>query len=204
MRRIPLSYRAHVIGLQPLPTGMVEHESALERDFVSLTSFLDPMATVTSQPVTIRFLHDRGSRRYTPDFLVRWSNGRGELIEVKYRKDLRLAWSRLRPAFVAARAWAKDREMGFRLATERSIRGPRLDAAKQLLPLRTAPLDEALAEHAIAAVLSLDGTTFAAVIAALPTGHATALAVVWRLIARGRLRADLSAPIGPNTILRVP
>ena len=41
MRRIPLSRRSHVTGFRPLDGEAVEHESALERDFVLLVSFLD-------------------------------------------------------------------------------------------------------------------------------------------------------------------
>jgi len=50
LRCIPLSWRSHVIGFQTLWTGITEHESALQRDFVTLTRFPDAGATVTSQP----------------------------------------------------------------------------------------------------------------------------------------------------------
>ncbi len=83
MRRIPLSRRSHIIGFQPLPTGTAEHESALERDFVTLASFLDPTASITSQPVTVTFQDGLSTRRYTPDFLVRRVTGAAELVEVK-------------------------------------------------------------------------------------------------------------------------
>ncbi|TED11288.1 heteromeric transposase endonuclease subunit TnsA, partial [Pseudomonas aeruginosa] len=42
MRRIPLSRRSHITGFQPVRHKAVEHESALERDFVLLTQFRDP------------------------------------------------------------------------------------------------------------------------------------------------------------------
>ena len=103
MRRIPLSHRSHVTGFNAVPTGMAEHESALERDFVTLSSFADRDAKITSQPVTIRFEHDGEQRRYTPDFLVEWCDGRAELVEVKYWADLRARWKRFRPAFAAGR-----------------------------------------------------------------------------------------------------
>jgi len=80
--------RSHITGFQPLATGVAEHESALERDFVTLTAFLDAHASVTSQPITLSFRHEGRARRYTPDFLVRWSTLRTELIEVKYQADL--------------------------------------------------------------------------------------------------------------------
>jgi hypothetical protein len=82
LRRIPLRRGSHITGFQPLPTGAVEHESALERDFVTLTSFTDPGATITSQPVTMQFDHQGERRKYTPDFLVRWSDGHGDLVEI--------------------------------------------------------------------------------------------------------------------------
>jgi hypothetical protein len=201
LRRIPLSHRSHIIGSQALVTGVAEHESALERDFVTLASFSDEGAVVKAQPVTIRFEHAGKNRRYTPDFCIDWSAGSVDLVEVKYRADLRMDWSRLRPAFVAARSWAREHGMRFRIATERGIRGPRLEAAKRLLPLRTVPIDMALAELAIARAQG-GGLAFISLVDALPTTREASLAVVWRLIARGALTVDLSAPIVPDTFVR--
>src|SRR6266851_5805408 len=125
-------------------------EPALERDFVTLSSFADAGAVLTAQPVTIHFEHEGRQRRYTPDFRVVWSDGRTDIVEVKYRADLRAGWRRLRPAFAAARNWANSNGARFRIATERGIRGPRLEAAKRLLPLRDALVDVVLAKQAIA------------------------------------------------------
>lgn len=205
MRRIPLSRRSHVIGFQTLPiSGVTEHESALERDFVTLTTFRDASARITSQPVTISFFEDGGSRRYTPDFLVHWSDGRSELIEVKYRADLRERWRQLRPAFIAARAWAREHSATFRIATERSIRCPLLENAKRLLPLRRAPLDRTVADQLRTAFDSLADPTFGALAAAVPHERAAVLGALWRMIARGELRADLTVPIGLQTRLALP
>lgn len=199
MRRIPLSRRSHITGFQALPTGVTEHESALERDFVTLTAFFDVGAVVTVQPVTIRFEHEGKARRYTPDFLVKSSDGRSTLVEIKYRRDLRIQWARLRPAFAAARDWAATNGASFRIITESAIRGPRLDAAKRLLPLRAAPVDIALAAMTLDRVAHLDNPTFGMLIDALPGSRGAALAVVWRLIARGQILVDLTAPITGDT-----
>jgi hypothetical protein len=199
VRRIPLSHRSHIIGFQPLPTGITEHESALEREFVTVTSFLDPTALITSQPITLTFADGKQRRRYTPDFLVRTGHGRSRLIEVKYRADLREQWPRLRSAFAAARAWAREHDATFRIATERQIRGPALQNAKRLLPLRRAPLDVELASQALEASRRLDAPTFGAVLTALQVSRSIGLATIWRLIARGQLRVDLCAPITFDT-----
>ncbi|WP_429104394.1 Tn7 transposase TnsA N-terminal domain-containing protein [Bradyrhizobium sp. i1.12.3] len=110
---------------------------------------MDAGAVITAQPVTIRFEHEGRQRRYTPDFRVIWSDGRTDIVEIKYRADLRARWHRLRPAFAAARGWARSNGTRFRIATERGIRGPHLEAAKRLLPLRSAPVDAVLAEQAM-------------------------------------------------------
>lgn len=202
MRRIPLSRRSHVTGFQPLPTGTAEHESALERDFVTLAAFRDAAAAITSQPITLRFRDGAAARRYTPDFLVRWGDGRTDLVEVKYRADLHANWSKLRPGFVVARAWARERGASFRIATERGIRGVRLDNAKRLLPLRGAPIDVAAVECAMTAARSVPQPTFGRVVDALAGDRAAALGTVWRLIARGALAVDLTAPIELDTPIR--
>jgi hypothetical protein len=171
----------------------------LERDFVTLTSFLDAGVSVTSQPVTITFRDGTQSRRYTPDFLVCWSGQRTELIEVKYRADLRANWGRLRPGFMAARVWAHERAATFRIATERNIRGQILENAKRLLPLRSAPLEPEIADQVLLATRSIHAPTFGGVLAAVPQNRPAALATLWRLIARGTLRVDLSAPVTLTT-----
>jgi hypothetical protein len=72
-----------------------------------------------------------------------------------------------------------------------------------LLPLRSAPLDTALAERAVAHARD-NPVSFADLVAALPASREAGLAVVWRLIARGALVVDLAAPITPETRVTVP
>lgn len=205
LRRIPLSHRSHIIGFQPLATGTVDHESTLERDFVTLISFLDPHASITSQPVTLSFRDGAKSHRYTPDFLVTGEIAGSELVEVKYQADLQAQQQRLDSAFAAARTWAQAYGAIFRIATEHDIRGPCLENAKRLLPLRRAPLDLEMAELVLTASRSLDAPTFGAVLTALPaTRRRAALATLWRLIAQDTLRVDYSAPITFDTPILQP
>jgi hypothetical protein len=205
VRRIPLSRRSHIIGFQALHTpGLTEHESALERDFVTLTSFCDASAKIVSQPITLWFLDNSKSHRYTPDFLVLWSNDTSELIEVKYWKDLKKQWKQLRPALACARTWAREHGATFRIATERTIRRPLLENARRLLALRTAPLDRTLADQLLNAVTLLPDPTFGALVAAVRHDRAAVLGTLWRMIAQGELRVDLRMPIGVQTRLALP
>jgi hypothetical protein len=124
---------------------------------------------------------------------------RSELVEVKYRCDLHSNWTRLKPGFVAARAWGRQYGVVFRIATERSIRGPMLDNAKRLLPIRQAPLDAEVTEIVLCIARSMQTATFGGVLAGLPVRREVGLATLWRLIARGMLRVDLTAPITFDT-----
>jgi hypothetical protein len=204
VRRIPLSRRSHITGFRPISARAVEHESALERDFVTLAAFTDAGAVIMSQPVTIWFDDKDKRRRYTPDFQVAWSDGRLELVEIKYRADLRANWSQLRAGFVAARDWASKHGATFRITTERTIRGPRLDNAKRLLPLRGAPFDGMVLDSVLSITRSLPACTFGQVVEAMPGDRAAAFAAVWCAIARGLLLLDLAAPIQLDTPVRVP
>jgi TnsA endonuclease N terminal len=204
MRRIPLSRRSHIVGFQAYSPGLIEHESTLERDFVTVTRFRDAAAVIFPQPITLSFLDGGQSRHYTPDYFVRWSNGTRELIEVKYRRDLKEQWKSLRAAFIAARSWAQEQGATFRIATDRSIRGPFLENAKRLLTLRGAPLDQRFADQLRSTLNALPDPTFGALAAAVPGERGAILGALWRMIARGELRADLTVPIGLHTPLRLP
>lgn len=204
MRRIPLSRRSHIIGFQPLPTGTAEHESALERDFVVLSSFLDPQAVITAQPITITFQVRAVTRRYTPDYSVAWSDGKREIVEVKYLSDLRANQERFKERFAAMEDWARARGASFRVATEREIRGCALENCKRLLPLRTAAFDPDIARSVVSAVRRLAAPTFDAVMTAVPLDRPSVLATLWCLLARGALYVDLALPITPSSIIKLP
>lgn len=202
MRRIPLSRRSHVTGFHGMPTGAVEYESALERDFVLLTRFDDPEVRIRSQPITLHFEYGARQRRYTPDYLVE-GGGRFELVEIKYEADLQRLAAQLQPGFDAARGWAAQFGGTFRVATERTIRSPRLLNARRLLPLRGVPVDPELALAVTAAAKQIDTPTFGRVVDAISADRTQVLATVWRLIARGELMVDLSEPIGFATSVTV-
>jgi hypothetical protein len=203
-RRIPLSRRSHITGFQPLATGVAEHESALEREFVTLTAFIDARASSTSQPITLSFRHEGRARRYTPDFLVRWSNRRTELIEVKYQADLDANEEELRAAFGVASAWAHANGAAFRAVTEHEIRGSTLMNAKRLHPLGELPVEREIAIRVLTAVGSLEKSTYGHVVATLRANRSVTIATVWRLIARDHLRADVTTPITFNRMLAPP
>ncbi|MDR3474366.1 MAG: TnsA endonuclease N-terminal domain-containing protein [Devosia sp.] len=169
-----------------------------------MTTFTDAGAVVTSQPVTLYFDAGDARRRYTPDFLVAWSDGRQTLVEVKYRADLRARWAALRPGFAAARTWAREHGATFRIVTESSVRGPRLVNAKRLIPLRAAPLDPTICQTVLSTARSLTAPTLGRLVEALPLERAQALSAVWRMLAHGLLAADMADVLNPQTPVSAP
>lgn len=65
-------------------------------------------------------------------------------------------------------------------------------------------MDLVLAEEALTIVTTLGSPTFGRIVERLPVTRSAALAVVWQLIARGMLRADLSKPIDIHARLGTP
>src|SRR5713101_7989933 len=83
-----LSKRKHGLnGLFPsLKTGrMVWFESFLERDFIYWLEFEPSVVTFAEQPFTLEYAHLGKTRRYTPDFHVRYATRpeRDVLVECK-------------------------------------------------------------------------------------------------------------------------
>jgi len=67
----------------------IAFESTLERDFYLSLEFDSNVISYKEQPKTIQYEYpDKGKRRYTPDTLVNYSDGRQILFEVKYKDEL--------------------------------------------------------------------------------------------------------------------
>jgi hypothetical protein len=176
----------------------------LERDFLVILDF-DPNALeIAGQPVTIEYLGEDGRiRRYTPDFYVRYANGDECLYEIKYRSNLWEEWKSLKPKFKAARRYAKEHGMRFVILTDVEIRGTAfLENARFLRHYRDLPRDPGVEEHLVSTLAVLGETTPEAVLIAsywTLENRMKAVAPLWRLVATGRVHADLSLPLTMST-----
>lgn len=199
VRSIPKNYR-NVTGVaaHSKAVGKVMFESTLERDFLSLLEFDREVESFEVQPVRLNWQDGRGRvRSYTPDVLVCYRNGsrRPVLWEVKYRDDLRANWQEYRSKFRAAVRYARDRGWRFRLATEREIRGVRLDNARFLLPVLRRGCPDAGDVSSVLDGLRVSGSSTPALLLASlspdTTERARLLPVLWYLVATGRVETDL-------------
>lgn len=125
---------------------MLQAESLLEHDFLTLLEWDSRVAKYGTQPFTVDWVDvDGGQRQYTPDVLVtyhvlakqREPHLRPLVFEVKMAEELRREWENLRPKFKAAVAALRPLGVGFKIVTERHIRTPMLDNARFLLTYKT-------------------------------------------------------------------
>ena len=108
------------------PSGEVEYESCLERDFFLLGIHYPHMKKIQHQPITIKYKDEKGKdRKYTPDVYVEYNDGSKGLYEIKYEKDVRENQEKYELRWKAAEEWVKQRGIVFSLLMEREIRTPR-------------------------------------------------------------------------------
>lgn len=197
VRAIPRNYRS-VTGKQFVP-GLGRHvgfESTLERDFIMLCRFIPGFVDIDEQPVKVPLGHGQS---YVPDFLVTWKGGRRpDLVEVKPEKVLAEQSAKLEPRFAAARQMAADNGWAFRIATEKSIRTPRLENARFLLPFHDRVVDEDICRRLTSALAGGRTCSLGAVLgSAFPNSKEIpkALPALWHLVATMRIAVDLDQPL---------
>ncbi len=194
-------------GATPAKEGqdMAEFESALERDFLRILRFDLNVAAFFVQPMVLEYTDENGKERtYTPDVLVRYRNDITPakemptlLCEVKPREILRKKWCEFKPKFRAAQTHAREEGWRFCILTEREIRTPYLDNAKFLQRYRSME-DDPHIPLVIDTLAILQTTTPADLLSAIysdRTNQAKLLPVVWNLVSRKWIGADLNVPL---------
>jgi hypothetical protein len=219
VRKIKKSYRA-VTGLIASYDGsQFQYESSLERDLLIILHFLScsTVERFEEQPVKIKFNCGSGPpRTYTLDTLVHFRGGsflrhcsidKPWLIETKYKRELRLEWTDLRPRFRAATRFAMQSGFYFHLLTEQHIRTELLRTARFLRPFRRVPYEPNLARAILDCVNKMDAPTPHKVLSQLAgadeTARLTLLPHIWRLLAMGELAMNLDHALTPRTPLWV-
>lgn len=203
-----ISFRGVVVSRKP---GLeVEFESTLERDFAFLLEYNKHVSEYEAQPLKIVY-HDKDGkkRRYTPDFLVKYSEDfevskglKPTLYEVKYRDDLRENFAQYKPKFRAAIDYCKKVGWEFRIVTERSIRTGRLSNARLLLRYRYMYHPSDLVAKVQREMNLRKVTTPVKLLSEISQGkteYGINVAILWNLIATGAIEFDQSAKLTMST-----
>lgn len=213
-RTIPKNYR-NVTGVLASSKAIdaSEFESTLEKDFLTILEFDKLVDKFEVQPVTIEYIGSNGYvRNYTPDVLVHYRSGllsskpKTVLYEVKYRNDLKENWTKYRPKFKVAMHYAYKRNWKFSIITECEIRTPYLNNIKFLLRYRS-PIDDMRLMNAMNLMDELRETDPDSLVAALATDNlnrAEVIYLVWQMLAKGYLQADITQPLTMKTRIWLP
>lgn len=199
-----ISNPMHITGYVSVQgVGMVPFEGPLEKDFLVIKDFHGTSAYLGSQPLSIEF-KDGPHRKYTPDFLQRFSKGKSGstaspiLWEVKPEIELRERWSELRPGFVRAAALSKSRGWRFRIATEQHIRTTALSNIRFLRRYRGFVDEDCLGLVMYERIRSMGVTTPSKLLETCFSAVDTRMAAVrfmWMLVASRQIVTDLDKPL---------
>lgn len=199
-RIIPRNHRTMTGFVHGNNNGMYSgFESSLERDALILTEFNQSIISYLSQPRTFDYFHDNKRRKYTPDILIEYKNGKKLYIEVKYREDLKKDWDILKPKFKAAiKELSSEKETRFKIWTEKEIRTPFLKNATFLLPYRHRSFENYQLEMIKKVVSRFDETTPEDVIGVCSSNlesRAEFLNTLWYALSSQIIKADLTRPL---------
>jgi hypothetical protein len=188
--------------------GLVPYEGPLERDFLETQDFLKQVSHVQSQPLQIQYKNKSGVGKYTPDYLLEFKPGKGNrtpspiLTEIKPHHRMRAAWGDFLPKFRYATEVCRERGWRFRIVTDRLIGGPRLASIKFLRGYLEHPDPDSIGQILFLTINEKKVSTPADLLNICFSSdmrRLEAVGVLWKLIADGRIRIDLSVPLNMNT-----
>lgn len=195
------------------PDGKVNaHESALERDLMTLAAFDPQIRDFTAQPY--RFEYQAPStgrtRNYYPDLAVAFRDDLElkELdVEVKYRAELssEKAKEDLVPKFKAGFRHCQANDAVFKVLTEDEIRTPFLGTAQFVQPAQAFEPNLEMEDRLLRAMESLKECTIDCLLDQIgpKEERADIWPIFWRLIAQRRIWMDLRAPLRTKNVVRV-
>ncbi|MDD5249055.1 MAG: TnsA endonuclease N-terminal domain-containing protein [Rhodocyclaceae bacterium] len=213
VRRIPKNYLC-VTGrfASSKNNCILEFESLLERDYMILLEFDDTVERFEEQPVRIPVqAKGRRATTYVPDILVHFRPGRNGkprkplLAEVKERKDLAKNQAKYAPKFSAAKQFAAERGWEFDVMTDGEIRIPRLPNLKFLREYHLIEPNRGDVARVLDVLDACGGKSEMADLVdrlcADDDARLQLIPVIWHLVARGDIRADLDHPFTDRTLL---
>lgn len=210
VRPLKMSSRA-LTGRVSMSGGAVaEYESSLERDWLIALDFDWRVVRIQEQPYTLSYELNGEKRRYTPDVLVVFDDGKAQwtvVYEVKGREDLWLKWSEHRPRYKAAVHDCRAKGWRFRIVTEREIRTPYLSNIKFLRRYRDLTPLKMHKEALLYSLRALGPTTPQALLAAVwwdEDKQLMALTELWRLVSTREIGASLETPLTMSTQIWLP
>ena len=210
VRKIPKTYRS-ISGRFPSAINKgrcIGYESKLERDFYLKKEFDNTISDYEEQPIRFAGVVNGKKVSYTPDTRINFLDGKpGQIVEIKYQEELEEKAAELEPRFTLARDHTRENGMDFVIATEKEIYAGCLDNYR-LIYRFTKPPNNSGAKRAriIELIESAGELTLKDLLLSVGDDrkvYAEYSTTIWHLLYTGEIEADLSEPIGYQTILRI-
>ena len=200
--------RRSVSGFLPFRgVGGVPFESLLERDFLKRMRFSHRVESVIAQPVRVDFIDSLGrAQAYTPDFLVHYRQPAGidymdyikpMLVEVKPTYEWRKNWRAWLGKWKAARRCAREEGWTFSIYDESRIRGLPLDNITFLERFERLDFDREDIDMVLKTLQEMEFAPVHYLLARHFKGvyRDRGVALLWHLIATGRVECDITEPL---------
>lgn len=192
---------------------LVGFESLLEKDYMIHLEFDHSVERFEGQPVRIPVSRKRGAKTYyVPDLLIHYHQGtrrkKPVLAEIKSRKDLEKNKEKYAPKFLAAKKYAADQGWQFQVVDDKQIRTTRLQNLKFLREYHLIQPDVEGVHRVLGTVKDAGNwITLDDLLSSLcreDNDRLVTLPVIWHLIAKGRIMADMDKPFSVSTALSLP
>lgn len=189
---------------------IIDFESTLERDLLTILEFNDSVLKVIGQPFTIEYIDYQGKqKKYTPDFLVYFKplnekNYKPLLIEVKPRKKIIEKFNELKPKFKIAMSYCIQNDMIFKIYDETRIRTIELENITFLNNFKHHLPDKNNAEIILTHLKNIGHTTIDYLLTHLyvtEQQRGFALSLIWYLIYTKKIGFDIGLKLNNQTTI---
>lgn len=204
VRKIPKNHLIVTGGFSSQKSDrMIGFESLLEKDYMLLLDFDPTVANYEEQPIRIPV--PKVPQGYVIDLKVNYHSRPTELVEIKTQSDLDKHAQKYAPKFEAAHIYCAERGWRFVIQTEQDIRTPRLSNLKFLRRYRTVQPEVQQREAVLRCMAQSGGqSTSDELLDQLgPNQREDWLPVLWSMLLRGDLIADMDTLLPPNVPLRL-
>ena len=211
VRKIPKSYRARTGVFYSFKNKCgVGFESALEEDFCLRQEFKKFVIGYEGQPLWVDFKSNGRNKHYPPDYLVKYAQLSGILpllAEIKYLSELKKKEAEFKDKFDAAKKYAKESGMEFKVFTENDIRLPDLENLKFLYKFALMPtMFFEYKEKIVSNILMEQKMTIGQLLNRLSTDRyeqAKAVPTLLHLMYLGVVVSDLNKKLNKKSIIEV-
>ena len=177
---------------------VIQFESYLEKQFLFHLQYDSEVISIGCQPVTIKYFKNGEECEYTPDFRVRYKNGRQVFFEVKSRRNLEKNSRKYAASFRAGRQYAASLGSLFRVITDKEIKTQYKKSVDFLITFRNSSANLDIQHKILSVIREKRITTFMEVMEAItadPKERRELIRPFWILLWSQVITANLFEPL---------